>query len=218
MKNTVGKINTFGNVGFIISKIGMIAVMIAAIACLVATVLTCFIPKEAAKIEFQSANTATVTLDEKYDLSGMVEFEQEGTIEIANNSFTIVSGDEGIPTVKSTFYLSNLKWILLVACIACAAAYFPFLFASKLCKNLKNCQTPFTAESSKQLMNLAWSLIPMSVIGSLTESIITSVFTNSVNIGITLDLTVVLLVLCVFMLSYIFKYGTSLQTESDETL
>ncbi len=216
---TIKKINTFGKVGYIICKIGKIAMMIATIACLVGAILMCFVPKEAVKIELTTQNTAVVYFDSKYDLSRFFDLEiDDGILEIGENTYAVVGDEDAPATVTSTLYVSNLKWVLFASVLGCFTVLVAFYFAEKLCKAFKDCETPFTEEVSGGLMKFAYSLIGVGVIGMLGESVIDSFLANKFLIGIDLDLVTVLLVLCVFMLSFIFKHGTALQAESDETL
>ncbi len=216
---TIKKINTFGKVGYIICKIGKIALMIATIACLVGAVLMCLLPREAVKIELTTSNTAVIQLDDNYDLSKILDLDiEDGIIEIGENTYSVVGAADAPATMTSTLYVSNLKWILFAAAFACFSVLVAFYFAEKLCKAFKDCETPFTEEISGRLMKFAYSLIGVSVLGMLGESVIDSFLTNEFLIGIDIDLGSVLLILCVFMLSYIFKHGSALQTESDELL
>lgn len=94
----------------------------------------------------------------------------------------------------------------------------PFYYGDKLCSAFRTCATPFTQKISQGLRNLAWSLVPVAVVSSLAECVSDSLLSGDWDLSIGLDVSTVLLVLCIFMLSAIFKYGTALQTQSDETL
>ncbi len=216
---TIKKINTFGKVGYIICKIAKIAMMIATIACLVGAVLMCFVPKEAVKNELTTSNTAIIQLDDSYDLSKILDLDiEDGILEIDENTYKVISDADELATVTSTLYISNLKWVLFVAVFACFSVLVAFYFAEKLCKAFKDCETPFTEGVSRGLMKFAYSLIGIGVIGMFGESVIESFLTNKFLLGIDINLGTVLLILCVFMLSYIFKHGVAFQTESDELL
>ncbi len=217
--NTISKINKFGKIGYIICKIGKIAMMIATIACLVGAILMCFVPKDAAKIELTTSNTAVVQLDSSYDLSKIFDLDiEDGILELGENTYSVVGDADAPATVTSTLYVSNFKWILFVGVLGCFTVLVAFYFAEKLCKSFKDSETPFTEEISGGLMKFAYSLIGVGVVGMLGESVASSILMGEFLVGIDLNITTVLLVLCVFMLSFIFKHGTALQAESDETL
>ncbi len=216
---TIKKINTLGKVGYIICRIGKIAMMIATIACLVGAVLMCLVPKEAVKIELTTSNTAVIKLDDNYDLSKILDLDiEDGVLEIGDNTYSVVGGADAPEAVTKTVYISNFKWILFAASLGCFSVLVAFYFAEKLCKSFKDCETPFTEEVSGILMKFAYSLIGVGVLGMIGESVVDSFFANIFFIGIDVDLGTVLLILCVFMLSFIFKHGTALQVQSDETL
>ncbi len=217
---TIKKINTFGKVGYVICKIGKIAMMVAAIACFVGAIIMCFVPKEAAKIELTTSNTAIVRLDEDLSLSRLFDLDiEDGVLEIGENTYKVIANDTDEPTtVTKTIYISNIKWILFAAVLGFFVILVAFYYGEKLCKAFKDCETPFTAEISGGLMKLAYSLIGVGVMGMFAESIAASFLMGEFLVDFDLSLTTVLLILCVFMLSFVFKYGTALQKESDETL
>lgn len=217
---TIQKINTFGKVGYIICKIGKIAVMIAAIACLVGGILMCFVPKNVAKIELTTTNSAVITVNSDFDFSKLFNLDAEdGIFKVGNNTYQIVLSNSDVPVSHtSTVYLSNLKWLCFACAVVCVAFLFVFYSAEKLCRYFKDCETPFTEAITGQLTTLAWSLIPAYILTSFIEPMVESFFTGTADWTFNLDLITVLLILCVFMLSYIFKHGTALQTESDESL
>ncbi len=221
MKNdTILKINKLSKVGYILSSIGKVALMIAAIACLVGSILMCFVPKEAASIQLSVASSAVIQVDESISFTNLASLDSEGGIlELGQNRYQIVTNDKENPdALETTFYLSDVKWILFGGVFTCVAACVSFFFAGKLCAWFKECDTPFSEEISTGLVKLVWSLIPLCMVTSVMESAVDSLGTGRWDLVIGVDLTTVLLILCVFLLSYIFKYGTVLQIESDETL
>ena len=68
------------------------------------------------------------------------------------------------------------------------------------------------------MQNLAISLIPWTIVSSVSDSVVASYLQGGLQFQFNLDLSVALVVLIVFILVYIFKYGAILQQESDETL
>ncbi len=216
--SNITKINSFGTAGYLICKIGKILMMIAGIACLVSGLLMCLVPKNAVQIDLTTTNTATIYLNQDLDLSQILDLEN-GILKIGDNSYQIVLDNSDVELgVTTTFYLSNLKWFLFCGTLSCAAICVVLYYGEKLCKTFKECETPFTEESSMGLMKLAWSLIPLYVLGELTASVASIVLLGAESLSISVDWLSVLLILLVFMLSFIFKHGTTLQNEVDETL
>ena len=68
------------------------------------------------------------------------------------------------------------------------------------------------------MQNLAYALIPWAFATSFKDAATESLIKGGNDFAWSLDLGVVLVVLVVFLLVYIFKYGAILQQESDETL
>ncbi len=218
--NTIRKINGLGKAGFILSKIGRILLMIAGIGCLVGGILMCFVPREAVQIELSMANSAVIRLDESINVPKVFDLDvEDGILELGQNTYQVVMDrEEEAAAVRTVLYLSDLKWFLFAAVLTCAAACATFYFAGNLCAYFKDCDSPFSEEISQGLVRLAWSLIPVCVLSAFLEALADSLGSGTLDLDITIDLTTILLILCIFMLSYIFKHGTALQTESDETL
>ncbi len=218
--NTVETINKLGNAGYLITKTGKILLIVSAVVCFVGALIMCFVPKDLIRIELESVNSAVIIIDDEAEQFSFIDLDiADGFIEIGDNRYQLVINDENMPlSEKNTVYISNIKWILFATALFCIAAYVSFYFANKLCAYFRNCETPFSDDISKGILNFAWSLIPISLISSVIETFTESVLFGNFDILIQADLVTVLLILSVFMLSYIFKYGTKLQTESDETL
>ena len=69
------------------------------------------------------------------------------------------------------------------------------------------------------IIGLAGVIIGAAVLLSgISENVIESALTGGKNMLFSVDLSTVLVILLIFALTYIFKYGAQLQTESDETL
>lgn len=215
----ISKINTLGKVGDILCRICKIVLIVAAVAALVAGILLCFVPRSAARLELTSVNTVVVHTDEKYDIGRFVDLDDvDGVLTLGNNSYKIVDDDLNDWQETRTFYLSDMKWVVFAAIFVFAALYLAFHFGGRLCAAFRTCTTPFTQEISRGLTRLAWALIPIAVISSLVECVSHWVVSGDWDISLGLDISTVLLILCIFMLSYIFKYGAALQLQSDETL
>ena len=111
--------------------------------------------------------------------------------------------------------ISNAILALLVGMALIMVTLF---FVSGVCKAFRDCESPFEENVIVNMKKFAYSLIPWligsSVIGSVGESILA----GKPVVNFSLDLGMVLVVLVLFLLITIFKYGAILQQESDETL
>ena len=216
----IAKINTLGRVGHIISKICRVVLAIGAAVCLLGALVMCLVPRDTLAIRLTTTTSASIQLGQGLDLFHHFGLHVDrGSISIGQNTYPILFGDGDMPaTVEHVFYLSDVKWILLAGLVACAALYVAFYFAGKLCAYFRDCQTPFSQESSAGLIRLAWSLVPVCILTSLAESSVHSLATGALRLTMRINPTNILLILCLFLLSYIFKYGAALQAEADETL
>ena len=100
-----------------------------------------------------------------------------------------------------------------------AATFASVYFFGNLAKAFRYCVSPFDANVIDAMRKFAYSLIPWVVLDSVTATAASGLggsLGNSVNININLGM--LFMVLVVFGLCYVFRYGAVLQQESDETL
>ena len=121
-------------------------------------------------------------------------------------------------TDEVTVDLRDVAGMMMVSVIATTVTLVTLCFIESLCKAFRDCTSPFEENVIKKMQNLAISLIPWTVVTSITESVLQSFLSGGMQLNITVDMGVVLVVLVVIVLVYIFKYGAVLQQESDETL
>ena len=236
MKNEViSKINTIGKAGNIISKIAKIIMIIGLVGCIVGTVLLSFIPKDFVTFNMSgdaviTVNTDNMPLFEIIDFSDEVHIDKnEGDLSVKwdiNDVAYIVSELEQNGNIINMYAeaesykidISSFKWFLIPVIVFMISALVVVYFIGILCKKFQYCSTPFTEDIVKAIKNLAISIIPMALLQSVTDSITNSMMTGDIDIVLGIDLMTVILVILIFLLATIFKYGTMLQKESDETL
>lgn len=242
-EDAILKINKLGNVGNIIVRIMKVLVILGFALMLAGAIAVMALPKNLIKMDLGSTANITVdasefgTPDEQGRddmlqgfLAGMDE-EDNGSVSV--NGSIIINGSEYEPVKVETtdtgmrveaevdtysIELSDFGIVCVLGMITLAAVFVSLLFAGKLCVAFRDCESPFEENVVKQLHALAYSLIPWVILGSLTESVAESIFTNNWNIMIGIDLGMALIIIFIFVLAYIFKYGAVLQQESDETL
>ena len=100
----------------------------------------------------------------------------------------------------------------------CAALILTMKKITALFDSFRSCETPFTPETADRFSKLAFSFLPVIVLGWVTEAVTERVTTGVWDIVIGIDLTVVMIVVVILLLAEIFRYGAMLQQESDETL
>lgn len=92
----------------------------------------------------------------------------------------------------------------------------PVFFAVALCRELENCESPFSPPLIQRLRTFAFSIIPLIFTGNLLKISPAVLARRETQLGI--EVVPLLLVVVILALSQIFKYGAILQRESDETL
>ena len=223
MKNeTIQKINKMGNAGAIIAKIMKIILIIATVGCIVGSGLLMMLPREAASITM--AHDATVKMN--LDFDHIVDMDTaEGNFELNGISYNIdkVATDDNqlTATLKSdetTVYVKDGLWVLIATIAVLAFGIVAAHLVEQLCKTFRNCETPFTEDISNQLKKVAISLIPLGILAPMVENGVDGFMTGKVNVELNVDLLTVFLVVMIYMLAAIFRYGAALQQESDETL
>lgn len=233
-ENIISKINKIGKVANIVLKIFEVITIIAMVAILIATVVFAVMPKDFIKVNF--SGEANVKIDVKEIGVSLSESDENAIInELSSDSDDVIelNGlDYAMDSVEveddvivynasaqtRTVHLKNLFVLMIAAFIFLGATLVSIIFAGRMCKALKDCETPFEGSVIKAMQKFGYSLIPWPILSSVVESIADSFFSGVINIGLSIDLSLVLAVIVVIILSYIFKYGAMLQQESDETL
>ena len=233
-ENAISKINSIGKAGRILSKIAMIALEIGCVAMIVSGIMFLTIPKEDFVFKMNDEATLTVNLDSKMigSLTSAGKDAESGnlpqgstSINGTNYSYEDVTFDQDgkIATFKlqgdgATITSGRIAAICFVAAVFMAINALLFFYVGKLCKSLETCNSPFEEDIIKGMKNCAWVLIPWCVLGGGFESFMETAFTSNIRTGFNIDIPTVIVILLLFGLAYVFKYGAVLQTESDETL
>ena len=246
-EQAIQKINKVGKISYIIAVIAKVFVIVGLVATLFTAVVCFMIPKDGVsftmggnmdlEIDFEAMGgqiTAEDIAEAEAMASGQdirVENVQLGMVDggfgfsvagqdyepvdmkVEGNVMTILWQAPGTP-----FSMRTIAVVCLLASLALIMTIVTITFVEKLCKAFRDCESPFEENVIKKMQNLAISLIPWSIISSITNSVKDSFLNGGVSVSLTVDLGVVLVVLIVLVLVYIFKYGAVLQQESDETL
>lgn len=210
----VRNINTIGTIMKVILAIGKVLTIIGFICTIALSVLVMWLPVDDVTIR------PTVHMDVEWDSDKLDEkliddtVDTEWDIEDIAVRWYVKETDKGngrellsIDGEAEEITGEQIKWFvfkkLIISAVYLAALFVALLFGGKLAKALEKCDTPFSDEVIKKLVNFGKSLIPLGVF---------SVFVSSVGIGIA----AVILMLLLFV--SLFKYGAELQKQADETL
>ncbi len=232
--NAISKINSIGKAGSIISRIAMVFLAIGVIIAVLSGIFFLSVPKEDLVLEFDNNATFTLNTGSKVlnsifgvnseDISGEVA---RGSMAINGDEYTFVDADYDANSKIATYTLAGngatvtAGRFAVVAWIAASWAAINIVllfFVKKLCDALKVCHSPFEESIITGIQKCAWVLIPWVVFGGFFETTLSTAFSSTIRTGFDLNIPTVLVILLLFGLAYVFKYGSVLQTESDETL
>ncbi len=241
-EDAILKINKLGNVSNIIVRIMKIVLIIGLVFTVLGTIITMVLPKDLITIEMSAAADVMVDvssfgvafteedkeafaegmyagLTEDGDMNVQMTMDVNGSVYEADE-ILVEDSAIGVRGIVDTYTVEfgDLRVVLIFAIITITALYVTLVFAGRLCRAFRDCQSPFEEGVVKNLNCLAYSLFPWVVMNSIMNSITESILTNNVQMVLGVDLGVVVVICLIFVLAYIFKYGAVLQQESDETL
>lgn len=225
-EESIRKINKMGHAGQIIANICKVFLIIGVVFALLGACFLMWLPEGA--ITASPAGSMDLTVDVGALGHHITAEEREKLLSsdmdlnIDGDTFTAVDveGDvihfTGAGTVNNVdMHRVGLSMLLLV--LSLIAITVTMFFVASLCKALRYCETPFSEDIVTRIRRVAWSLIPWALLGG-GHNPFEGLSDGSVDIFLGVDLQTVLLILIIFALSFIFRYGAMLQQESDETL
>lgn len=244
-EDAIKRIHTIGRVGVIIANIYKVLIIILMLFILVGTVGLFMIPKDLLTLQFDStvnlqidpsavpgdSSDATVknnliSLSSLFDADSMYLVYADGTtIPITTSTLNEDQYKDGAhldvrTTTPQTRTLTtqDLAWLLVAVLLYLVMSLVTVCFIGSLCTAVRYCDSPFDATIIKRMTNFAFSLIPWVFLSSLVNSVSDSITTGSSRISFSVNVGMILIILVIFALTRIFKYGAVLQQESDETL
>ena len=227
----IAKVNKIGKAGLIITRIYQVCLWIGIVACILSGIVLSFIPDDMIAIHMEHKATVEVNMPEiagtltENGKSNTTWGDVESSLKVDGMEYGVVDvrqTEKGVEieadTDAYTIHFRSIANTVFLAAVYGVVCLVVMHFVGVVCKKFKECDTPFSDDIVTALRNLAISLIPMTVFSTLTESVMNSIITGNVNIVLGVDLTTVLMILLIILLYMIFRYGTMLQQESDETL
>ena len=153
-----------------------------------------------------------------------MEYDDE-SVDIDDISYEIKAWEQDGGMLKAetqseafTFTLKDLIGILISVLLALISMVIALHYIEKLCRSFQECETPFTGDIAAAIKRVAFSLIPFAVFSQFENVGLGNIASGDLDLVLDVDLMSVILILFVFLLSAIFRYGAALQQESDETL
>ena len=226
-EESIRKINKMGHAGQIIANICKVFLIIGVVFALVGAGILLSLPEGA--ITASPAGSVDLTVDVGalgYHLSdaqreNLLNGDTGLDLSIDGDAYTAVEVDgdvihfSGGNAEAVDMHRVGLSMLLLV--LSLIAITVTMFFVASLCKALRYCETPFSEDIVTRIRRVAWSLIPWALLGG-GHNPFEGLSDGSVDLFLGIDLQTVLLILIIFALSFIFRYGAMLQQESDETL
>ena len=230
-EKVVRNINKIGKAGTIISTIMQIILIIGLVGVILGAAILLSIPSDMFSFRIESSGSM------EFDVNGIpeeglkffskdlkesfvnVDFNMNGIDYKATN--TVVNGSHISTEVEGNSNVitpTRLGIVVAAAGVIVLLTFVVMLFIKKLCKSIRDCESPFDQAIIKNMECCAWALIPWIFVSGISENVIKAALTGGKNMLFSVDLSTVLVILLIFGLTYIFKYGAQLQTESDETL
>lgn len=224
-------INSIGKAGTVISTVMQIMLIVGITALIIAGIVVMNIPgdmfefriESGGSIEFDanalpqsgiklfSYNSGDPNVDINFSMNG-IDYKAVNTVVNGDHVYADLEGKTNVITP------SGLMIVLIAAAAILLLTMLVMIFIKKLCMSIRDCSTPFEESVIKGLERCTWVLIPWVVVAGVAKNVIESVLSGSHNLMFSISLSTVLVILLLFVLTYIFKYGAELQTESDETL
>ncbi|MBQ3284649.1 MAG: DUF2975 domain-containing protein [Ruminococcus sp.] len=218
------KINIFGKVAKIITMIIIVFLLVAEGFLLTGGVIVACVPKDSVTLDAQlnadmNVNTGIFGFDDgKFSVKAGNTDIVLG--EVALDSFD-VSTDNGVMNVNGGvrnvhFDLNSVLLLIVYGMISLASVIVALFFFRALMKEFVVCDSPFCDGVVKKMRNFAIALIPCVVVAQGMKAAIGAVI--GVGFNLQFDFVYAAFVFIIFVLTMIFKYGTMLQKEHDETV
>lgn len=96
--------------------------------------------------------------------------------------------------------------------------FFAFFLVHRLFKNIYTNHTPFLDENVRDLRNISIIVLVGAIISPIVVFAVATMNDVTFDPTVEINFGLFLMAFLVYLLSLVFKYGTALQKESDETL
>lgn len=232
----IGKINRMGKVSCVLTTVCKVFVIIGMVLTLGLGLISYLIPDELFVVNFSGQAEVIVdidtakSLDKDLDVKDLDVFirkvDETGYIKIDGEEYTVVDArtednkfivDSGTAGIGQT-EISSIRKLLFVVTAYLALVLVTLFCIGSLSKAVKDCESPFEEGVIKKLRIFSYSLFPWVVMDSVMSACMNIFMKGSSNMTINVNVGMLMVVLTVYGLTYIFKYGAMLQQESDETL
>ena len=225
MENSVKrKINVFGKVMKIITTIIIVCLLVAEGFMLVGGIIVAAVPKDSVTVD------AAVNADVKVNTGYFGLEDGQVSVKAGDTNIAIgeigtgglkVSNSDGIMNLNGDFRnfhfdLNDALLLILSGMVSVAAIIVGLFFFKALMKEFMTCDSPFSDGVVKKMRSFAIALIPCMIVAQGMKIVVGGLVSGSFTMNV--DLISVAFVFIIFVLTMVFRYGTMLQKEHDETI
>lgn len=233
MKNeAIVKINKMGKIGLVISRIWFIFVCLGLVGCMIGLVTIAFLPNDFVQMDMNGSAEMRINIPEAWlddaetPADDALKASLPGKITVGDDGASVVLTEANVDgnTLRMSgsgeLYSLDFGKVKLAITFAIISVIFfgiTALFACRLCKSIRDCDTPFEDKVIKNIQLVAYSLIPWCLVDSISN-VVPGILFHTGSAGFSINISTLLICLIILAIAYIFKYGAKLQQEADETL
>ena len=221
-EKTMNTVHTLAKVCHILAKICNVLVWIALVMAVILTVIVLAVPKLSLTIESYNQSQVRIHLEGAGFLSDLDWEAEDGGFAYNDVGYTLESVEQNgseidayattQPYVRTiTLKTASLILPLIVGIASITVSLFCLHYFKNLCRLLRYCMTPFTDEIAQLLQKIAYWLIPMLVLDSVGDSALSNLMSGKVGFSLNVNLEQAIIVIAMFLVAAVFKYGTMLQ-------
>ena len=155
--------------------------------------------KERISIQEEGENVWLVVNEERYLVSDKIE----------NYAISVVR--EFLKGNSTERIVWHLEVELVIAALALTVLYYILRLMEKIFKNIYNL-TPYKKDNQKYLVICAWLIISLIVLGNGANAVFSSML--KIDFMPSINLYYVILIIALFALKYVFKYGELLENNT----
>ncbi len=207
------KVKVLSKIISIVAKIGKVCCMVGIVAVAIAAII---VPVIVGNIKVKGNDVVF-----NNDTIKLVEEDDELSLEFKGTRVATIDKAESVEIIRDIrdnnfnnkaliITYSELGMIFLIATLCLTALLFKHL--DKLFTNINSGDTPFTLENVDHIKKIAYLMIALIVIPSISAVMFELVIQKDLNIDF--NTFSVLEILIIFVMSYIFEYGYEIQLDS----
>lgn len=215
-KKDQGTVKTLSKVISVLALLGQIGVYIATPCIILCMVI---IPIAINKVEISDNS---ITLDNKYTIDIIEEDEKvtfkhnADVVEITENVKEVKEFKNMLIETSKSKIITFVECIFAITLVSLALSYMVLRHIKKLFDNVHDLDTPFTLENADHMKKAAIFMILAAVVPYVLGGIIELIIGK--ELGFDLSTVSVIEILFLFCMSYIFKYGCEIQSNSKKKI